>query len=59
MHRYILRELTAKIKKRLAISPIVAILGSRQYEKSTLAHHLLNKTDIYIDLENPDDYQKL
>ncbi len=59
MHRYIPRELTAKIKKRLAISPIVAILGSRQCGKSTLAHHLLNKTDIYIDLENPDDYQKL
>ena len=24
-----------------------------------MAHHLLNKTDIYINLENPDDYQKL
>jgi len=37
----------------------VAILGSRQCGKSTLAKEILGRKDIYLDLEDPDDRQKL
>ena len=54
------RELTQKIVKSLAQNPAVAILGPRQIGKTTLAHEIAKaQPSIYLDLENPEDFQKL
>jgi len=46
--------------ERLAESPVVALLGSRQVGKTTLAQSLdLGKTCHYLDLERPSDVAKL
>lgn len=54
------RELTQKILKSLSQNPAVAILGPRQIGKTTLAHEIAKyQPSIYVDLENPEDFQKL
>ena len=54
------RELTQKIIYSLEQNPVVAILGPRQIGKTTLAHEIAKKhRSIYLDLENPEDMQKL
>jgi len=59
--QYIERNITPEIEKFLDNFPVVAIIGSRQTGKSTLAKHLVGKRpdSIYLDLENPDDLAKL
>ncbi len=57
---YIERLYTSKLKKYIDNFPVLAILGPRQCGKSTLARHILKSYDsIYLDLENPDDINKL
>ena len=54
------RELTQKIVRSLSQNPAVAILGPRQIGKTTLAHEIARgQPSIYLDLENPEDFQKL
>lgn len=54
------RWLTATLLKRLAQAPAVALLGSRQVGKTTLARELdLGKPTHYLDLERPSDLAKL
>ena len=54
------RELTQKIIRSLSRNPVVAILGPRQIGKTTLAHEIAaGQPSIYLDLENPEDFQKL
>ena len=59
------RERTERIINRLGQNPTVAILGPRQIGKTTLAHAIGKITSrngqpsIYLDLENPEDFQKL
>ena len=59
------RERTERIINRLGQNPTVAILGPRQIGKTTLAHAVAKITSrngqpsIYLDLENPEDFQKL
>jgi len=54
------RELKQKILHSLSQNPAVAILGPRQIGKTTLAHEISkSQTSIYLDLENPEDSQKL
>ncbi|MEG9863056.1 MAG: ATP-binding protein [Parvularculales bacterium] len=54
------RELTQKIIHSLSQNPAVAILGPRQIGKTTLAHEIARgKPSVYLDLENPEDFQKL
>ena len=50
------RHLKQKINRLLEMFPVVAIIGSRQCGKSTLARDLRPKWD-YYDLESPNDYQ--
>jgi hypothetical protein len=53
------RQLTSTLLKRLQQSPAVALLGSRQVGKTTLARELdLGKPSHYIDLERPSDLAK-
>ena len=54
------RQLTSTLFKRLQESPAVALLGSRQVGKTTLARGLdLGKPSHYLDLERPSDLAKL
>jgi len=54
------REIKQKIIKSLSQNPVVAILGPRQIGKTTLAHEIAKgQSSIYLDLENPVDFQKL
>ena len=54
------REIRHKIIERLAQNPAVAILGPRQVGKTTLALEIAkHQPAIYLDLENPQDLQKL
>lgn len=54
------RQLTSLLLKRLRQSPTVALLGSRQVGKTTLAKELdLDKPTHYLDLERPSDLAKL
>lgn len=56
----ILRQITQTLLKRLNQSPAVALLGSRQVGKTTLARSLeLDKPTHYLDLERPSDLAKL
>lgn len=56
----IARTLTDELTKRLKQSPAVALLGSRQVGKTTLARELkLEKPTHYLDLERPSDLAKL
>lgn len=54
------RELTQKITRSLNQNSAVAILGPRQVGKTTLALEIAkDQSSIYLDLENPEDFQKL
>jgi predicted AAA+ superfamily ATPase len=54
------RRLTAIVKQRLAQFPAVALLGPGQVGKTTLAKKVrVNTESIYLDLENPQDLEKL
>jgi len=61
METYIHRNREDEILQLIQNFPAVAILGPRQCGKSTLARHILEKfpTAIFLDLENPEDRQKL
>jgi hypothetical protein len=54
------RRLTETLVKRLGQMPAVALLGSRQVGKTTLARGLeIGKVAHYLDLERPSDLAKL
>ena len=54
------RKLGEKVIGALAQNPAVAILGPRQIGKTTLAREIAKgQPSIYLDLENPEDFQKL
>ena len=54
------RKLTQKVVDKLTRNPVVVILGPRQVGKTTLALEIAkNQPSIYLDLENPEDFQKL
>jgi len=56
----IIRAMESKLRERLGSSSSVALLGSRQVGKTTLAKGLeLDKPTHYIDLERPSDVAKL
>lgn len=56
----LLRSLKTQLQKRLQQNPAVALLGSRQVGKTTLARELeLKKPCHYLDLERPSDLAKL
>lgn len=54
------RNLLKKIEENLLDYPSVAILGPRQIGKTTLAWEISkSRESVYLDLENPQDFQKL
>ena len=54
------RDLTTTLLERVCEAPVVALLGSRQVGKTTLALELkLEKPIHYLDLERPSDIAKL
>lgn len=56
------RLITERVLERIGHMPSVALLGPRQVGKTTLARQLqkeIPKESIYLDLESPEDYQKL
>jgi len=54
------RRLGSPLLQRLSTTPAVALLGSGQVGKTTLARELkLDKPNHYIDLERPSDLAKL
>ena len=54
------RRIESTLLRRLSASPVVALLGSRQVGKTTLARGLdLEKPTHYLDLERPSDIAKL
>lgn len=56
----ITRQLQSVLLDRLSQAPVVALLGSRQVGKTTLARELvLDKPSHYLDLERPSDLAKL
>ena len=56
----LLRWITDKLKKDIAHTPAVVLLGARQVGKTTLAKTIQKKQDsIYLDLEAPEDLLKL
>ena len=61
MHGYVNRSIEKRIIENLSFFPVAAILGPRQCGKSTLAKKILEKYQnaIYIDLESPEDLNKL
>jgi uncharacterized protein len=60
LHGYIDRYAELNLKKALARSPVVAILGPRQSGKSTLAKLLLKTVkSTYLDLQDRTDLNKL
>lgn len=61
MQGYIERHISTTIEKHMENFPCVALLGSRQVGKSTLAQKYISthQNAIYVDLEDPVDYAKL
>ncbi|MFO7723870.1 MAG: AAA family ATPase, partial [Bacteroidales bacterium] len=56
------RIIMPQVQKRLESIPVVALVGSRQVGKTTLAKQLLSQSGratIYLDLESPEDLNKL
>lgn len=57
---YVSRSAEADLRRALARSPVVALLGPRQCGKSTLAKHLLaDAAAVYLDLQDRADLNKL
>ncbi|MBN1464399.1 ATP-binding protein [candidate division KSB1 bacterium] len=59
---YIYRKITPKVLDLISYFPVVGIIGPRQVGKTTLAKELMReitKKCIYIDLELPEDFNKL
>ena len=52
------RNLQKKLTKLLELFPVVVILGTHQCGKTTLAKTVGTNWK-YIDLENPDDFERL
>ena len=61
MHDLIKRNIEDFVFQNLKVFPAVALLGSRQCGKSTLAKMLSGKIPsfMYLDLQNPTDLNKL
>ncbi len=60
MHGYITRHIEEKLKKAIARSPAVAILGPRQCGKSTTAKEFLRSLpSVYLDLQDRIDRNKV
>lgn len=61
MDRYLKRHVEAELRQGLAQFPVVAILGSRQCGKSTLAKQVTKElgASVYLDLEIASDLSKL
>jgi len=61
MNHFIVRNASKQIDTFREIFPVVAILGPRQCGKSTLIKELSKNwgESIYVDLQSPDDYNKL
>ena len=56
----ILRRIEGVVQERLGHLPAVALLGTRQVGKMTLAHRVAAGRDSpYLDLESPRDREKL
>jgi predicted AAA+ superfamily ATPase len=56
----LLRNIKSSLIARLSGAPVVALLGSRQVGKTTLARRLdIGKPSHYLDLERPSDLAKL
>jgi len=56
----IIREAVIELERRVSQVPVVALIGSRQVGKTTLAHALnVGKPTHYLDLERPSDIAKL
>nr|MBP9077762.1 AAA family ATPase [Haliscomenobacter sp.] len=56
------RHLTGYVLERLSQTPIVALIGSRQVGKTTLARYIQDQIaldSIYLDLESDADMNKL
>ncbi len=56
------RKLTGQLVNFIAKFPVVGIVGPRQVGKTTLVKSILSKIEkrsIYLDLESPEDYNKL
>ncbi len=54
------RSVIQNLKNAIKHSPAVALLGTRQIGKTTLAHEISkNRTSIYLDLESQEDLFKL
>lgn len=56
------RSISAKVESYCEIFPVVAIIGPRQTGKTTFVKDFaprINKSTIYLDLENPADLDKL
>lgn len=60
MHGYIERFAETAVRRALLQFPAVAVLGSRQVGKSTLAQRIIKKMDsVYLDLQSRPDLAKL
>jgi len=60
MQDMLTRWITDRLKKNMAQSPAVALLGARQVGKTTLAKTIAkSQNSIYLDLEAPEDLLKL
>ena len=53
------RFVTQQVRQALGHSPAVVLLGPRQIGKTTLALDLTQADDLYLDLESPEDRNKL
>jgi uncharacterized protein len=62
MNTYITRKAENRILQLVRTFPVVVIVGPRQVGKTSLAKNIAQKFDqpsVYLDLENPADYNKL
>ena len=54
------RWITQRLEETMRHTPAVALLGTRQVGKTTLAHSIAeSRTALYLDLESPEDLLKL